>query len=528
MNTQSQIPSGAVPASNARPAEEAAQVLRPYGVGIDTHSKFIAVCILDNVGGAVRRVEREFDTSWASLLAAKQWIAEQLGPKAADPGGLHYCIESTGTYHLPVLRALGGVPCVVNPLLAGPTRRKTDVLDARLLAHHSITGLWPESFLPSDQAQQLRVLWAQRGEAVRATTRAGNRLNNMVLRFGHTFGADAPMRSLASQGIVEDLVAGRQAAARGVCPEGLPEAVRPTVGALLNQLRDGMVQTAAATRRAARFVKERSWPTGKGELPGGQLLDLLHTVPGVGETTALAWLSEVTDPRRFQNAGQVAAYCGCDPSLKVSAGKVTAQVRRKGNDRLHFALLHAAGPLVARRSEAFGLWGAAIAGRHKKGGYRKACGAVARRVATSLWIVHLKGEAFSYDGYFKREEAPLPKVPVEDMGLGRAAKLLKMTGLETSTEVCAAYLSGQLARLAGCGEKTLAAVRGWTEQARAQPREGTPAAKREVKRGPDGHGNYYLDPNTYFRPKAKTQQTKDPAGQAPAAERKGKTNGKDD
>ena len=55
---------------------------------------------------------------------------------------LHYCIESTSTYHLPVLLAWEGTPSVVNPSIAGATKKKTDKLDARLLAVHDLTGIW--------------------------------------------------------------------------------------------------------------------------------------------------------------------------------------------------------------------------------------------------------------------------------------------------------------------------------------------------------------------------------------------------
>ena len=65
----------------------------------------------------------------------------------------------------------------------------------------------------------------------------------------------------------------------------------------------------------------------------------------------VAWktLAEVCDPNRFVNSKQVAAFCGCDPSLKVSAGNVTSQVRRKGNARLHDALIGAAGNVDGQR-----------------------------------------------------------------------------------------------------------------------------------------------------------------------------------
>src|SRR5437867_717157 len=154
-------------------AQGTATVLRPYGVGIDTHSQFIQVCVLRQAEGVVHRYEAEFKTDWGSLRAAQEWTLGKLDALVPEAALLRYCIESTGTYHFPVMLAFGGAPSVVNPMLAGPTRRKTDVLDARLLAHHSITGMWPESFLPDRQSQELRVLWAQRGEAQMAATRAG-------------------------------------------------------------------------------------------------------------------------------------------------------------------------------------------------------------------------------------------------------------------------------------------------------------------------------------------------------------------
>ena len=112
--------------------ESPVQVLRPYGVGIDTHSKFIAVCVMRQKGSLVVKSEAQFSTEWESLLEARRWITNTLDLPAGAP--FWYCIESTGTYHFPVLLAFGGEPSVVNPLLAGPTRRKTDVLDARLLS----------------------------------------------------------------------------------------------------------------------------------------------------------------------------------------------------------------------------------------------------------------------------------------------------------------------------------------------------------------------------------------------------------
>ena len=65
------------------------------------------------------------------------------------------------------------------------------------------------------------------------------------------------------------------------------------------------------------------WETDTGTLPGDEMIRILATAPQVGELTAVIWLARVVTPRRFRNAKALAAYCGLDPSLKISAGKVT-------------------------------------------------------------------------------------------------------------------------------------------------------------------------------------------------------------
>ena len=309
------------PRTTQRPLPEdlgLAQLIYPYGVGVDTHSGFIQVAVIwveaaKNGTSAVRRQEREFSTEWPQLLAAKAWVLRVLShiPDTAEvvkPDALRYCIESTGTYHMPVLLAWRGQPSVVNPLLAGPTRRKTDVLDARLLAHHSITGMWKPSFIPTQQAQELRVIWATRAEALRRATRASNQINNIVLRFGHTFGRACSMRSSQGEGIIEDLLDGRIPQLPTVNPDGLPVSVPTRIRDLLGDMLTNIQRTKRAVVEATNFITARDWPLGTGHLPGTNLLGILKSVPGVGDATAITWLSEVTDPSRFQNSKQVARF----------------------------------------------------------------------------------------------------------------------------------------------------------------------------------------------------------------------------
>jgi hypothetical protein len=266
-------------------------------------------------------------------------------------------------------------------------------------------------------------------------------------------------------------------------------------------MRSALKAVRAATNATLEFVRSRKWPTGGPDISGADLYDLLRTVPGVGETTALTWLAEVTDPRRFDHPKQVAAYCGCDPSLKVSAGKVTTHVRRAGNERLHQALLYAASGLLRRTGDPIGQWGRSIAGRHKKGGHRKACGAVARRIAAGLWHVHRKAEPFSYAQYYLSSKLLVPDVPLKTFLPPRLVRLLHATGIKSTPDLATAYNEGRLATIFGLGAGSIQTIKTWlhANAIRTGP-DGAPAPRPAKPHQSQGKA-YPLSPALQFKPK---------------------------
>lgn len=149
-----------------------------YGIGIDCHSKFIQVCVLAKQDLHFYAHQKEFGTYWDSLVSAKDW-----------------CIH--------VLLAFGGAPNIVNPTLTGASRRKTDVLDAQMLATHDLVGVWRESYIPSPDISELRVLVWERDRCLMESTAASRRINNVLVRFGYILGRDG---SVAKEGCVRDIV----------------------------------------------------------------------------------------------------------------------------------------------------------------------------------------------------------------------------------------------------------------------------------------------------------------------------------
>jgi transposase len=450
--------------------------LYPYGIGIDTHRDFIQVCVLIKEGEGIRQYETKRSTAWNAMKDAAEWAKTIVRTKSiptVEPEPLHYTIESTSTYHIPVLKAFGGKPSVVNPVLAGATRRKTDVLDARLLAYQSMTGLWPSSFVVSPEIQEFRLLMRQRAHHIKMCTNVSNRINNYILRFGHTLGSGGSVRHAANRALIEDMCsedfvynAAKMLSVengRFICPEGLP----PEVGRLIMEMYDDFDNHSEKAKHfekaALDYAKGIQWETDAGYVSGEELVKNLKTIPSVGDITALVWLSEVVTPLRFETAKHLSAYCGCDPSLKVSADKVTSHVRRKGNNKLHYQLVKVAGTCINRHSEAFGKWGYQIFKKHTKGGYKKATGAVARRIATAMYYVHKKNEPFSYDKYnFYRINVPMKAV--EDMGLSkRLVNLLMANEILDSKKLIEQYSTGKIHDIRGFGKKAIQEVNIWLQ-----------------------------------------------------------------
>jgi transposase len=451
--------------SGSEDNQEIEQILRPYGIGVDCHSRFYAICVLVRQEDRVVRHQREAGVSYCELLEAKQWAQLLLKKTGVNCEPLLYTCESTGPYHQPLIKAWGGAPSIVNPLLANPSRRKTDKLDARLLARHAITGLWPLSYLATQELMVLRMLMRARNNAKKQALRLSNQILNIMTTAGYPVSLYGSPRSPKCRGIIEDLIGGQAMERKEMPPFPFPPEVGQVVRSCYNDFDMAVAEQKAYEFKARQWVKENRFPAGTADQPcqvdGATLLKLLKTVPGIGDISALVWMSEVGTPARFFSAKAVSAFAGCDPSVKVSAGKVTSHTRRGGNKRLHYTVFHAAMSLMSNATEPVGKWGVRLAGRGIKGAYRKAAGAVARRIVCGLYYVHSKLEPFSYEKYTFEKLYDVKDTELAELGLKkRTIAILEKLGITRTTQLIDAAKSG-LHRLEGVGPKTLQEVNEW-------------------------------------------------------------------
>ena len=438
-----------------------AEFVKEYGIGIDCHSKFIEICVRYRNGMQMHKAQATFSTQWNDLIAARDWCINILKTKAnpmpdlSEP--LHYLLESTASYHMPVCMSFGGNPTIINPSIAGATKRKTDVLDSQMLALHDQINIWRESYIPSDDVKTLRVLIAQRERCLRDATAAGNRINNILTRFGYTFGRKGSVvKNSAIREMVESQISNSPSEIEGLCPVPIPIEVRLVLRE--EYIKYDYFSEQAAEYKAEILEKARSmeWETDTGTLPGTEMIRILSTAPQVGEWTAVVWLARVITPRRFPNAKALSAYCGLDPSLKISAGKVTSNVKRSGNKALHKSLNMCAHRLIHHHNEMFGIWGYNL--QQQTGKKKKAANAVARKLSVAMFYMMKTGTEFTYDNYHSIRNIDVFDIPIDDLVLlnrdfKRYIRILKENGINTTVDLATAYITCSLGSCHGLGKK---------------------------------------------------------------------------
>jgi transposase len=462
--------------------EQHSLTLNDYGLGVDCHSGFFQICVLVSTEKSLLTHEITVRAVWPELMKAKHTVLSALALHGVDAAedDLRYTLESTGQYHKPICLAWRGHPSIINPSDTSHSRRKTDRLDARKLAHHSLTGLWRETWIAPIAVEELRVLTAQRARLVSERTRLTNRINAEMLRFGHTVGQVGPIAGNLARPLIEDFCRDGRVGIHGDYFSSIPvpRGVVAIIDARWKRIDEITREIRAVETEVFDKIDRADWLVRGGErVKGDRLRSMLETIPGVGPWTTAIWLAEVGDISRFSAEKKLSAYAGLDPSLKVSAGKVTSTMRRHGNMRLNGALRNAArGCLVHKKTNNFTGWLRGYMGRHSNASKALGLKALARRICRAMYYVHLRCEPFDDTKYRPLlSESSYPLCDVSKMGFTkRVENALRSAGIQTSKQVVEAFYS-DLARRPGCGEATVQAVAIWVNAMNDQSLK-TPAA----------------------------------------------------
>lgn len=329
--------------------------------GCDLHKQTISVCVVNQSRQVQSRERfacqdqdriREFFRTLGDFeavveaTASYEWFVQLLEPAArrvllAHPKKLRVIAEST---------------------------RKSDQLDAQVLAEFLALDMIPTSYRPTPRQREHRQFVRQRDRIQRRLTSVKNRIRRILANYN----ADRP-RLFNAQGL-EYL---RQVS--------LSAADRFSMNQFLEEYEFGQRQLNAAEKQLLEFGAH-------GPIREREQRELLRSVPGIGFITAEVILAELADISRFHSQKQVVAYAGLAPGQRESAGKTKEMhLEKDGSKLLRWTIIEAAWRLVRHAPRWRGIY-ERLKARVKA---KKAIVAVARRLLTMTTAILVSGKPYS-------------------------------------------------------------------------------------------------------------------------------------
>jgi transposase len=310
-------------------------------------------------GRVLRRATVSRVSSLAVLLGPNEPAARVAIEACREAWYVHDLVESWGNEVVVVdttrIRQLG----------VGQHRRKTDRIDAEVLARALERGGIPVAHVLSPARRELRRVLGVRRALVEMRAQCVVTIRGLVREQGVRLPG---CRTSSFAGVV------RKA--------GLEEDV-------FRRIEPVLVVLEGVDRELAKVEAQLA------ELCAGEpVIALLTTTPGVGVLTAAAVVSVLDDAKRFRRAHQVESYLGLVPSENSTGGKRRlGAISKQGNSYVRALLVESAWSILGsrNRSDPLYLWGAAVAERR---GNRIGVVALARRLLGVLWAMWRDGTVY--------------------------------------------------------------------------------------------------------------------------------------
>jgi transposase len=371
------------------------EVLFERVAGLDIGKATLTVCVR-TPGPRGRRSEvRTFPTTTRALESMRDWLLACGVTVAA--------MESTSTYWKAPFYCLEEVMDVwlanAAHIKAIP-RRKTDVRDAEWIAQLLECGLVRPSFVPPPDIRRLRMLTRYRVQLMGDRTREATRLELMLEDASIKLSVVASsLTTVSARAMLNALIAGeRDPAVLADLARGKMRAKIPALTeALTGHFDAGHAQLARSMLHRLELVEdalaELDAVLATAFAPWAHQLELLQTIPGVGEKVAQVIVAETgADMSRFPTAAQLAAWAGVAPGVHASAGKHTAVGTRPGNKWLTAMLVEAAGSVGRMKGKNY------LAAQHARltarRGMSRAQVAVAHSILVSAYFMLTRDEPY--------------------------------------------------------------------------------------------------------------------------------------
>jgi transposase len=331
--------------------------VRKLFVGMDVHKRETQACVMDAQGRVLMNTRIPSDRA-----QVQAFLSKYPGAKVA--------IEASNTWEWAYDAALaaGTRPVLSHPLkthLIAKAKVKTDKIDARTLAD-LLRGDWlVEAYAPTKDLRELRKELQGRLALVRSRTRFKNQIHAHLIQNN----LKPPVEDLFTEDGIARLLT--------LETTRIPRYLR-----LIDALDDEIDDVDDELAEEAESLPE---------------VQLLKTIPGVGNYTALVLHAWIGDVNRFPTGESLAHYAGLTPSIDASGDTVkTGHVTREGPSILRYVMVQAAWQHVRRCPDSNVT--KAFHRIAKKKGSKVAIVACARRMLLVVHAMLRKKEPFRLQG----------------------------------------------------------------------------------------------------------------------------------
>ena len=360
--------------------------------GLDIHNRFIVGTIISIDG---TKVQQRFNRTIEGLLSLHDWIAEHKCPVVA--------CESTNSFWYPIYDCLSPITRVIigNAYdMKVLTHKKTDKIDSEIIAKLALKDMVLPSHVAPRELRDFRNLMRYRHFLVSKSTDLKNRVHALLqAELFHLSEVLTDPFGVSGMAIIRGIMNGSSAEQIMVM---IPDKVLKKKGAEIQELLNrkmspsAILQLKSATDLLHSIKQEIKNVTRMALDYASEMypreFEILCSIPGVGETTALTLLSEIGDFRSFSTGDKLAAWAGIVPKVYQSANhNVRCGITHRGSKHVRWILVQAAHSAARRKGSRFkGIYES----KKDRIGVGKTIIAIARKILTIAWHLIVNDELY--------------------------------------------------------------------------------------------------------------------------------------
>jgi transposase len=330
-------------------------------IGMDIHKQFTVAVVKDKEGKLLEN--EKFDNS-------KENFEKFL--KVYKPEETKIVMESTSVWE-PIYDMIEDMKFdikLANPVKTraiAEARVKTDKVDADTLCDLLRLDAVAESYIPSKEIRELRDIVRTRKTLVQGKVKIKNKIHAILTKAG----LKLPYKTLCKSSmawIVEEI-------------ETKHFNMKTMTVSFINILEQYNFEIEKIDEKLAEIAMKDS------------KVQLLKTIPGIGNTIGLTIMAEIGDISRFDSSQKLSSYAGLVPGIRQSGNTLKfGRLIKQSNKDLKTCLIEASWVLVRTKEASRFKW--FFGNLSKKKGKKKAICAVARKLCCVIYAMLKKNQTF--------------------------------------------------------------------------------------------------------------------------------------